>query len=152
MPKISKIFVDADACPVKEEIVQVSQVFQVPICFVASYAHQTDFGGGTWMYVDSVQDEADFHIYKHAKPGDLVVTQDMGLASLLVKKGVHVLSPRGTIITDEQMDTILYNRYVSAKLRREGTFSKGPKAFSKEDKKKFQQNLQKILSNHEGIH
>lgn len=76
----------------------------------------------------------------------------MGLASLLVKKGVHVLSPRGTIITDEQMDTILYNRYVSAKLRREGIFLKGPKAFSKEDKKKFQQKLQKILSNHEGIH
>jgi hypothetical protein len=50
------------------------------------------------------------------------------------------------------MDTILYNRYVSAKLRREGTFLKGPKAFSKEDKKKFQQSLQKILSNHEGIH
>jgi hypothetical protein len=101
MPKISKIFVDADACPVKEEIVQVCQAFHVPIYFVASYAHQTNLGGGTWMYVDSVQDEADFHIYKHAQLGDLVVTQDMGLASLLVKKGVHVLSPRGTIITDE---------------------------------------------------
>ncbi|GAA3321775.1 hypothetical protein GCM10020331_038990 [Ectobacillus funiculus] len=106
------------------------------------------------MYVDSVQDEADFHIYKHAKPGDLVVTQDMGLASLLVKKGVHVLSPRGTIITDEQMDTILYNRYVSAKLRREGTFLKRPKSiFPKKTKKEISTKFtKKILSNHEGIH
>lgn len=53
----------------------------------------------------------------------------MGLAGLLVKKGVYVLSPRGTFVTDEQMDTILYSRYVSAKLRRQGTYTKGPKSF-----------------------
>ncbi|MFD3447699.1 DUF188 domain-containing protein [Microbacteriaceae bacterium 4G12] len=114
MQKISKIFVDADACPVKEEIVQVSNTFHVDIYFVASYAHQTHFQEGNWVYVDSFKDEVDFYIYKHTKKGDLVVTHDMGLAGLLVKKGVHVLSPRGTLLEDERMDTILYNRYVSA--------------------------------------
>ncbi|MFJ8352377.1 DUF188 domain-containing protein [Bacillus paramycoides] len=57
-------------------------------------------------------------MYQHAKVTDLVITQNVGLASLLVKNGVLVLSPRGTFVTDEQMDTILYSRYVSAKLRR----------------------------------
>ncbi|MFJ8454702.1 DUF188 domain-containing protein [Bacillus paramycoides] len=71
-----------------------------------------------WGYVDSEQDEVDFYIYQHAKVTDLVITQNVGLASLLVKNGVLVLSPRGTFVTDEQMDTILYSRYVSAKLRR----------------------------------
>lgn len=75
----------------------------------------------------------------------------MGLAGLLVKKGVNVLSPRGTIVTDEHMDTILYNRYVSAKLRRQGTFTKGPKAFFNRDRQYFLSSLEKILSNYKGI-
>ncbi|MFX3623798.1 MAG: YaiI/YqxD family protein [Ectobacillus sp.] len=151
MPKINRIFVDADACPVKEEIIQVSSRFHIDVYFVASYAHQSNNQQGNWIYVDSVKDEADFYIYKHTKNGDLVVTHDMGLAGLLLKQGIQVLSPRGTLLKDEQMDTILYSRYVSAKLRRKGTFTKGPKAFSKEDRKRFLDILQKILSNHEGI-
>lgn len=103
------------------------------------------------IYVDSEQDEVDFYIYQCAKAGNLVITQDMGLAGLLVKKGVYVLSPRGTFVTDEHMDTILYNRYVSAKLRRQGTFTKGPKAFSQQDRQCFLSSLEKILSNYRGI-
>jgi uncharacterized protein YaiI (UPF0178 family) len=152
MPKIKRIFVDADACPVKEEIVQVGYRHDVDIYFVASYAHQTNFQRGNWVYVDSFKDEADFYIFKHAAEGDLVVTQDMGLAGLLLKQGVQVISPRGHLFKDGNMDTILYNRYISAKLRRGGTFTKGPKPFSKEDRKRFLDILQKILSNHEGIH
>lgn len=102
--------------------------------------------------MDSLKDEVDFYIFKHAKKGDLVVTQDMGLAGLLLRQGVQVISPRGALLKDEHMDTILYNRYVSAKLRRGGTFTKGPKVFSREDRKRFLHILQKILSNHEGIH
>jgi len=54
-------------------------------------------------------------------------------------------------VTDEQMDTILYSRYVSAKLRRQGTYTKGPKAFSTHDRQCFLINLEKILSNYKGI-
>ncbi|WP_242226971.1 YaiI/YqxD family protein [Bacillus cereus group sp. BfR-BA-01315] len=151
MQNISKILVDADACPVKDEIVQGGTKFHVEILFVASYAHRSKKQQGNWIYVDSEQDEVDFYIYKHAKASDLVITQDMGLAGLLVKKGVYVLSPRGTFVTDEQMDTILYIRYVSAKLRRQGTYTKGPKAFSTHDRQCFLTNLEKILSNYKGI-
>jgi uncharacterized protein YaiI (UPF0178 family) len=151
MQNLIRIFVDADACPVKQEIVQAGTGFHVDIYFIASYAHQSESHSGNWIYVDSFKDQVDFYIYKHVRKGDIVVTQDMGLASLLVKQGVRVLSPRGTILRDEQMDTILYNRYMSAKLRRNGTYTKGPKAFSAEDRKRFLQELKKILSNHEGI-
>ncbi|CAM4133134.1 hypothetical protein BAMA_22160 [Bacillus manliponensis] len=151
MQNISKIFVDADACPVKDEIVQVGAKFHVEIFFIASYAHQSRRQEGNWIYVDSEQDEVDFYIYKEAKKADLVITQDMGLAGLLVQKGVYVLTPRGTTVTEDRMDTILYNRYVSAKLRRQGTFTKGPKAFSKQDRQYFLSNLEKILSNNKGI-
>ncbi|HDX9590199.1 TPA: YaiI/YqxD family protein [Bacillus pseudomycoides] len=151
MQNITRIYVDADACPVKEEIMRVGAKFHVDIWFIASYAHQSRSQKGNWIYVDSAQDEVDFYIYQRAEAGNLVITQDMGLAGLLVKKGVCVLSPRGTIVTDEHMDTILYSRYVSAKLRRQGTFTKGPKAFSKRDRQCFLANLEKILSNYKGI-
>ncbi|MBO9129607.1 YaiI/YqxD family protein [Bacillus sp. 165] len=151
MQNLMKIFVDADACPVKQEIIQAGTEFHVDIYFVASYAHKSESQVGNWIYVDSFKDQVDFHIYKLAEKGDIVVTQDMGFASLLVKKGVQVLSPRGIPLKDEQMDTILYNRYMSAKLRRSGTYTKGPKAFSLEDRKRFASELKKILSNHEGI-
>ncbi|MED0961319.1 DUF188 domain-containing protein [Bacillus paramycoides] len=61
------------------------------------------------------------------------------------------MSPRGTFVTDEQMDTILYSRYVSAKLRRQGAYTKGPKSFTQRDRQHFLINLEKILSNYKGI-
>ncbi|MDG4655501.1 YaiI/YqxD family protein [Ectobacillus antri] len=152
MLKSKRIFVDADACPVKQEIVDACKPYEIEVYFIASHAHRTNFGSGTWIYVDSLQDEVDFAIFQRADAGDIVVTQDMGLAALLVKKKVIVISPRGILIQDEQIDCILHSRYVSAKLRRQGTFTKGPKAFTKEDRERFSNMLQKILSNHEGIH
>ncbi|WP_416827256.1 DUF188 domain-containing protein [Ectobacillus polymachus] len=55
--------------------------YEVELYFIASYPHKTYFKEGNWIYVDSFKDEVDFYIYKHTKKGDLVVTQDMGLAS-----------------------------------------------------------------------
>lgn len=86
MQNINDILVDADACPVKTKIVQVGTKFHVEILFVASYAHRLRKQQGNWIYVDSEQDEVDFYIYQHTKAMDLVITQDMMLASLLVKK------------------------------------------------------------------
>ncbi|EJS72355.1 hypothetical protein CN425_12185 [Bacillus cereus] len=103
------MLVDADACPVKAEIVQVGTKFHVGILFVTSYAHRLRKQQGNLIYVDSGQDEVDFYMYQHVKVTDLVITQDIGLASLLVKKGVYVLSLGCTFVTDEHMNTILYS-------------------------------------------
>ncbi|MGE6538640.1 DUF188 domain-containing protein [Bacillus luti] len=97
----------------KAEIVRVGTKFYVEILFVTSYAHHSGKQQGDWIYVDSEQDKVDFYIDQHVKVTDLMITQDMWLASLLVK-----LSKRGTFVTDEQMNTILYSKYVSAQLRR----------------------------------
>jgi uncharacterized protein len=147
MQKIIKIFVDADACPVKQEILQVADLFDTPVLFVACYAHLSHNQRGQWVYIEQGQDSVDFYIFQHAQAGDVVVTQDMGLASLLLKKEVHVLSPRGEMLKDYQMESILFTRYVSAKERRVGHFSKGPKALSKTDRHHFFEMLQKLLSN-----
>ncbi|MCU4766161.1 DUF188 domain-containing protein [Bacillus toyonensis] len=86
MQNINNVLVDADAYPVKDEIVQVGTEFHVEIVFVASYTHRSRKQQGTWIYVDSGQDEVDLYIYQLAKVTDLMIIQYMRLASLLVKK------------------------------------------------------------------
>jgi uncharacterized protein len=82
-----------------------------------------------------------------AKKYDVVITHDIGLASILVKKGVFVLSPRGKLFTETEMDTVLHIRYAMAKERRNGQYAKGPKPFSVHDKLYFTKRLHQILSN-----
>lgn len=120
--------------------------------YVASYAHSTSLKyGGEWKYVDCDKEAADLYIVNHASQNDLVVTQDLGLASMLMSKHVDVISPRGKIYSEQDMDTSLYLRFLSAKERRSGHYSKGPKPFTNSDRNHFINNLQKMLSKLAGI-
>lgn len=117
------------------------------VIFVASYAHMISYDiGGQWVYVDSVKEAVDLYIMNHATKKDIAITQDIGLASILVKRQVVTLSPRGKQYLEEDMEEVLHFRYLSAKERRSGTYSKGPKPFSEQDRKHFITNLEKILS------
>jgi uncharacterized protein YaiI (UPF0178 family) len=146
------IYVDADACPVKEEIVLLADTYRFCAIFVASYAHvSTKNIGGEWIYVDMEKEAVDLYIVNHASNGDIVVTQDIGLASLLLKRQVIVLSPRGKQYLEKDMDETLYIRYLSSKERRAGKYGKGPRAFAESDRHKFVKTLKKILSDYEGI-
>ncbi|WP_026583854.1 DUF188 domain-containing protein [Bacillus sp. J33] len=142
---------DADSCPVKEEIVEISNSFSLDAIFVASYAHmKNDLNGADWKFVDSSKEAADLFIMNNVKSGDLVVTQDIGLASTLLLKGVYVLSPKGILFEENEIRTALDMRYLSAKARRKGVYGKGPKPFSREDRSRFVEQLTNILSNFEG--
>ncbi|WP_241156689.1 YaiI/YqxD family protein [Bacillus sp. FJAT-42376] len=147
-----KILVDADACPVKEEIVSIGDSHGLETVFVASYNHMTSNDlGKKWVYVDTDKESADLYIVNRVKSGDVVISQDIGLAGLLLKKNVIVLTPRGKHYTEYNIETALQFRYLSAKGRREGIHSKGPKPFLEEDRKNFKDALEKILSNIAGI-
>lgn len=147
------IYVDADACPVKDEILSVASQFQVPVTFIASYEHfQTKRSPlEDWRFVDTHKEATDLVIANSAAAHDIVVTQDIGLASLLLPRQVIVLSERGRMYTNETIDFDLERRHVSSKQRRKGVYGKGPKKLLEEDKKRFMAQLQKILSNHEGF-
>lgn len=107
--------------------------------------------GKKWVYVDAEKESADLYIVNHTRPDNIVVTQDIGLAGLLLKKNVMVLTPRGKHYTEQNIDTALQFRYLSAKGRREGIHSKGPKPFLDADRKNFADSLEKILSKLAGI-
>ncbi|OZM57731.1 DUF188 domain-containing protein [Lottiidibacillus patelloidae] len=141
-----KIFVDADSCPVKEEILSIGKMNNMDVIFVSSYAHiLTNKIGGNWVTVDSEKEEADLYIANHISKGDVLVTQDYGLSALVISKGVSILTPRGKKITSNNIDQILFERFLSSKQRRAGGKVKGPKAFTEEDKNNFIYNLKKIV-------
>lgn len=142
---------DADACPVKEEITEISKVHKLEVVFIASNAHRkANPEKGEWVYVDSSKESADLYIMNHIKTGDVLITQDIGLASIVLPKGVYAISPRGKEFKEETISTALDFRYLSAKERRKGKYGKGPKPYKSEDRERFVSTLSKILSKFAG--
>lgn len=106
--------------------------------------------GADWVFVDPGLDAADMYILNHVRPKDVLVTQDIGLASLVLPKGVYALSPRGIEYKEESIEMALDLRYLAAKEREKGRYGKGPKPFSIADREIFKASLLKILSKIEG--
>lgn len=135
-----KIIVDADASPVKKEIISIAQKFSLPVVLVMSIAHHSfeEFPDHvTIVYVEKGADRADFKIVQLAKDGDIVVTQDYGLASLLLPKKCRVIHHLAYEYTDKNINRLLEQRHFSALERNAGHRTKGPRAFTKENRNQF---------------
>lgn len=135
-----KVLVDADACPVKESIISIARQANLPVVLVKSFSHfsnDDEQPGVETVYVDTGAEAADYRIMKLAKKGDIIVTQDYGLASLGLAKECIVLHHKGFAYTNENIDQLLQTRYVSAMARKAGKRTRGPKALTAEDKENF---------------
>lgn len=143
-----RIFIDGDGSPVKNITIEVAQKNQLEVIIVTSLDHYTrkEFPKHvSFVYVDKGIDAADYKIVQLINKGDLLITQDYGLASLVLPKNVRVLNQLGYEYTADNMDQLLEQRYVSSKIRKSGGRTKGPKPFSKEDEQIFKKSLIKIL-------
>lgn len=142
------IIVDADACPVKKEIVLTAKAFGVGVAMVASYDHRLQPEEGVRIVqVDRSQQSADLYISNLVKAKDILVTQDFGLAAIGLAKGAVVLSNRGQIYSNENIGFLLERRHEHAKQRRSGYYGKGPKPFTEADRINFLQTMTKTLEN-----
>lgn len=146
MTEALKIIVDADACPVKPEIIDAARRFDVPVLMVASFDHRLDEQPGvTVVQVDRSDQSADLYIANHIAPGQILVTQDFGLATIGLAKRAIVLSNRGQQYTEETIGFLLESRHEHAKRRRNGKFGKGPRPFTRQDRENFLHTLTKVL-------
>lgn len=135
-----KVIVDADACPVKDIIIKETGDRQVPVVLGSSLSHYSTQelpDHVRAVYVEAGPDAADFKVVQLAAAGDIVVTQDYGLASLLLPKGCTVLHHKGFEYDARNIDHLLETRYMGSMIRKGGGRTKGPKPFSKEDKEAF---------------
>ncbi|AWB45399.1 YaiI/YqxD family protein [Paenibacillus sp. CAA11] len=141
-----RIVVDGDSCPVKKEIVATASLFEIAVLMVSSFDHLLQGGEGVEVVrVDRSSQSADLYIANTLVKGDILITQDYGLAALAIAKSCAVLSPRGDSYHEGNIDYLLDRRHTQAKARRAGQHSKGPKPFTEEHRQAFQQKLTKLL-------
>lgn len=143
------LFIDADACPVTREAIQVARERGWPVVVVANSTQNLDRyasrRGVEAVQVSGGRDAADFAVVERLTPGDAVVTQDIGLAAMALGRGAGALSPRGRIFHLATIDAELAVRHAEAKLRRQGGRHGGPPRFTDEDCEHFIEQLERLL-------
>lgn len=141
-----ELYIDADACPVKQEIYRVAKRYGLNVCVVSNSPMRTpDQAGVRVMVVSGQFDAADDWIVEHAAPDDIVITTDIPLASRCLKKKARVLTPAGREYSDENIGSALATRDLLAELRGMGTMLGGPAPFAKQDRSRFLQRLDEII-------
>ncbi|MDJ0944686.1 MAG: YaiI/YqxD family protein [Kiloniellales bacterium] len=133
-----RIYVDADACPVKSEVYKVAARHGVPVRVVSnSFLRLPPDPRLELVVVGEALDAADDWIAERAGPKDVVVTADVPLASRCVKAGACVIAPNGKLFTPESIGMALATRNLMTDLREAGQVTGGPKAFSQRDRSAF---------------
>ena len=141
-----RILVDADACPVRREVERVAARLKVRICYFANAAQTLAEGADRRVIrVDDRRDAADFALVMQCRSGDIVVTDDLGLASMALGAGADALSSRGRRYTKDIMPLLLEQRHVARKARRAGQRTRGPNAFTSADRQRFVRELTRLV-------
>ena len=140
-----KIIIDADAAPKKvmEICKKAAAAFSVQLVTVASFNHLID--SDCHLMVSDEPQAADIKVANLTEQGDLVVTQDWGLAALLLSKGAVVLTPKGRVFKNNEITFLLEERETKFRIRRGGKRIKGPKKRKSADDERFEKNLHKRL-------
>ena len=142
------IAVDADACPVKQEVYRVARRYDLEVILVAaSWIRVPEDGRVRLILVkdEGKLDAADDRIVEEIGPGDIAITEDVHLASRCLDKGARVISPRGRVFSPDSIGEAVATRDLRADLREAGVATGGPKPFQKADRSAFLQRLDETV-------
>ena len=140
------IYVDADACPVKDEIYRVARRYDLKVFVVANSSIRVPTDPlFELVLVRNGFDAADDWIAERAGPGDIVVTSDIPLADRCLKTGAMALGPKGHPFTEDSIGDALATRALLDMLRQSGEFGGGPAPFTKADRSQFLQKLDQAV-------
>ncbi len=139
------MLIDADACPVTDIAVNICRHFNLSCFLLCDTAHMLYKEGAQTLVFDKGADSVDFALANRVASGDIVITQDYGLASMCLAKGAYVLHQDGWLYTRDNIDALLFQRYAAKKHRLAGGRSKGPAKRTKEQDQAFATALEKLL-------
>ena len=139
------IYIDADGCPVVEETRSIAAAFSIPIIIVCDTSHELFFDNAETWIVDKGRDAADYVILQNMHKHDIVITQDYGLASLVLSKQGYPLSQDGLRYTIDNIDQLLYQRMLSAQLRKQKQHVKHQKKRTKKQDETFMEALELLI-------
>jgi len=141
------IFVDADACPVKDEVYVVATRYGVRVAVVANAPqHVPDGVGAQLIVVDRGPDAADDWIAENVRPGDVVVTADVPLAARCLAAGAHAIGPGGREFDADSIGSALAMRDLATQRREAGQLTRGPAPISARDRSRFAVALDRVVS------
>lgn len=136
-----KLVIDADGCPVVALAVKTAEKYGVRCVLVCDTAHTFSNVSAEIITVSQGADSADFRIVNLLDAGDIVVTQDYGLAAMCLAKNATALNQNGLIYSEKNMDELLLSRHIHKKVRRAGGRMKGPKKRTKQQDEAFEKAL-----------
>jgi uncharacterized protein YaiI (UPF0178 family) len=143
---MTDIYIDADACPVKDEVYRVARRYGLKVVLVSnSWLRAPNEEWLELVVVGAELDAADAWIVEHVTEGDIVVSADIPLAALCLEKGAGVLGPRGRPFTEDSIGGALATRELMSQLREMGEVSGGPPPFVKRDSSQFLQALDQMI-------
>ncbi len=140
------IFIDADGCPVKQEVYRVAKRYGLKVTLVSNAPMRTPHED--WLetvVVDGQFDAADDWIVEHVSENDIVISGDIPLASRCLEKGAQVLAATGRVFTLDSIGEALARRELLSHLRDRGTLTGGPAPFEKRDRSRFLQRLDETI-------
>lgn len=140
-----KVLIDADACPVTNIAVSLCTRFKVHCVLLCDTAHVMNREGAETLIFDKGADSVDFALVNRVEAGDIVITQDYGLASMCLTKTEHVLHQDGWAYTPDNIGALLFQRHASREYRAADGRTKGPARRKPEQDKAFAAALEALL-------
>lgn len=139
------VLIDADGCPVVDLTIRICRACSVPVLILCDTAHRIERDGAETMVFDKGADSVDFALVNRVRPGDVVITQDYGLAAMCLSRRARVLNQNGLEYTADNIEWLLEQRHHSKKLLRAGKHLKGPAKRTKEQNEAFGETLERML-------
>ena len=140
-----KVLIDADACPVTDIAVGLCRKLGVTCILLCDTAHMLHREGAQTLVFDKGADSVDFALVNRVAPGDIVVTQDYGLASMCLGRQARVIHQDGWEYTQDNIQALLFQRYAAKKHRMAGGRTKGPAKRKPEQDLAFAASFQQLL-------
>lgn len=140
-----KILVDADACPVKQIIEKVGREFGIPVIMIIDTSHILYSDYSEIITVSQGPDAVDIALINRTEPGDIVVTQDYGVATMALGKKAVAIHHNGKIYTDDNINQLLFERHLSRKQRNAGVRTSTIRKRTKNQSEDFESSLRKLI-------
>lgn len=142
-----QILIDADACPVIQIAEKVAIKYNIPVTLICDTNHILNSDYSKVIVVSAGADAVDYRLINICHKGDIVITQDYGVAAMALAKGAYSIHQSGRWYTNENIDQMLMERHINKKARRTSAKNhiKGPRKRTEEDDKRFAESFEKIV-------
>lgn len=141
-----RILLDADGCPVVDLTLQIARAHQITAIILCDSAHEIQREGFSTITVPKGADSVDFTLVNRIQPGDIVITQDYGLAAMSLARRAIPVSQNGLVYNDANIDSLLHARYTAQKIRRGGGRFRGPAKRTADQDRAFVATLTRLVN------